>query len=190
MNRLSVLLWRSVSFVVALAGTGVAAYMVRVHYDDSALICTVGDCATVQKSKYAELWGMPIAILGLGMYLAILALGMFRWRRPAFFGPATLASFTLALSGVLYAAYLTYVELFVIDAICQWCVASAVLTVVILAAESIGVWTWMAPAHDDGAPSGAPTPATDVTARSIPTTHPSSSSRLMSFRSFRQTLKP
>jgi uncharacterized membrane protein len=148
-TRLGVSIWQAVSFVAALAGTGVAAYLVRVHYDDSALICTVGDCATVQKSKYAELWGMPIAILGLGMYLAILALGVLRWRRPALSGPSTLAAFTFALAGTLYAAYLTYVELFVIEAICQWCVASAVLTVVILAAESIGVWEWMAPTLED-----------------------------------------
>lgn len=105
----------------------------------------------MQKSKYAELWGMPIAILGLGMYLAILALGLLRWRRPAFSGPSTLAAFTFALAGALYAAYLTYVELFVIDAICQWCVASALLTLVILVAESAGVWEWMAPDLDNAA---------------------------------------
>jgi uncharacterized membrane protein len=155
-SRLDLPVWRVVSFVAALAGTGVAAYLVRVHYDESALICTVGDCATVQKSKYAELWGMPIAILGLGMYLAILALGVLRWRRPELSGPSTLAAFALALSGTLYAAYLTYVELFVIDAICQWCVASALLTVAILAAESTGVWAWMAPAPDEDAPPAEP----------------------------------
>jgi uncharacterized membrane protein len=148
--------WRVVSFGAALAGAGVAAYLVRVHYDDSALVCTIGDCATVQKSKYAELWGMPIAILGLGMYLAILALGVLRWRRPDLSGPSTLAAFALALAGTLYAAYLTYVELFVIDAICQWCVASALLTVAILAAESTGVWAWMAPAEVEEPPPAAP----------------------------------
>ncbi len=148
MNRLSLPIWRGVSFAAALAGTGIAAYLVRVHYDDSALICTVGDCATVQKSTYAELWGMPIALLGLGMYLAILALGVLRWRRKSVSGPATLTAFTIALAGTLYAAYLTYVELFVIDAICQWCVASALLTLVALAAESAGVWDWIAPVEN------------------------------------------
>ena len=183
MNRLSMPAWRAVSFVAALAGTGVAAYLVRVHYDDDALICTIGDCATVQKSRYAELWGTPIALLGLGMYLAILALGALRWRRPASSGPATLAAFALALAGALYAAYLTYVELFVIDAICQWCVASAALTLMILGAESMGVWAWMAPALGDDAPL-------DGTATAIPAERPSSDSRLGSFRTFRQTLKP
>jgi uncharacterized membrane protein len=158
-NRVKVPVWPSVSYVAALVGTGVAAYLVSVHYDDSALICTVGDCATVQKSTYAELWGMPIALLGLGMYLAILGLGVLRWRRPAFSGPATLGAFSLALAGALYAAYLTYVELFVIDAICQWCVASAVLTLVVLAAESAGVWAWMAPEPGDDALPHEPTPA-------------------------------
>ena len=146
MSKLGLTWWQAVSFVAALAGTGVAAYLVRVHYDVNALVCTVGDCKTVQESEYAELWGIPIAIFGLGMYLAVLGLGAARWRRPERHGIFTLAAFALALSGALYAAYLTYLELFVIDAICQWCVASAILTVVILAAEAVGVWTWLGPA--------------------------------------------
>lgn len=145
MRRLGLAWWQAVSFVAALAGTGVAAYLIRVHYDKDALICTVGDCETVQESEYAELWGIPIALFGLGMYLAIVALGAVRWRRSEWHGLATLAAFAFALSGALYAAYLTYLELFVIDAICQWCVASAILTFVILAAETVGVWTWLGP---------------------------------------------
>jgi uncharacterized membrane protein len=113
------------------------------------LICTVGDCQTVQQSEYAELWGIPIALPGLGMYLTILALGAVRWWWPNWYGQATVAAFALALSGALYAVYLTYLELVIIDAICQWCVASALLTLVILAAEGVGVWRWLEPAADE-----------------------------------------
>lgn len=128
------------SLVLALAGTGVAAYLTSVHYADSLLLCGVGDCATVQKSRYAEVGGIPIAILGLGMYLAIIALGLLRWRQPRHRTTATMAAFAIALAGAIYAAYLTYIEIWVIDAICQWCVASAILTLGILTIEGIAVW--------------------------------------------------
>jgi uncharacterized membrane protein len=59
-----------------------------------------------------------------------------------------------AAAGASVAAYLTYVELFVIDAICQWCVASAVLTAVALAAEGVGVWRWLATGAADEVPLG------------------------------------
>src|SRR5215217_6465662 len=81
----------AVSFVLALAGTGVAAYLTSVHYDDKLLLCGVGDCETVQQSNYAEIAGIPIALLGLGMYLTVLALGLLRWRRPDLVPAATMA---------------------------------------------------------------------------------------------------
>ena len=82
MRRLGIAWWQVASFAAALAGVAVAAYLTRVHYDEDVLICTVGDCKTVQESRYAELWGVPIALLGLGMYLAILGLGIVRQRWP------------------------------------------------------------------------------------------------------------
>jgi uncharacterized membrane protein len=149
MNRLGLAWWQVVSFGAALAGLGVAGYLTRSHYDEDLLVCTVGDCKTVQQSEYAELWGVPVALFGLGMYLTILALGALRWRRPERHGQATVAAFALALFGALYAGYLTYLELFVIEAICQWCVSSAILTLAILAAEGVGVWHWLEPVADD-----------------------------------------
>lgn len=131
--------WALASAMLALAGVGVAGYLTVAHYDDAALVCGLGDCHTVQGSRYAELAGVPVAVLGLGMYVALLALGALRWRRPAWAATATTAAFALTLAGALYAAYLTYVEVAVIDAICQWCVASALLTLGILVAEGIGV---------------------------------------------------
>lgn len=130
----------AVSLVLALAGTGVAAYLTSVHYDDALLLCGVGDCETVQQSKYAEIAGIPVALLGLGMYVTILALTLLHWRRPNLYPTATMTAFALALAGTVYAAYLTYIEIWVIDAICQWCVASALLTLGILIVEGIGVW--------------------------------------------------
>jgi uncharacterized membrane protein len=132
--------WLAVSFVLALAGAGVAAYLTSVHYDRRLLVCGVGDCETVQQSRFAEVGGIPVAVLGLGMYLAIAALALLRWRRPETAATATMAAFALALAGAIFAAYLTYVEIWVIDAICQWCVASALLTLGILVVEGFGTW--------------------------------------------------
>ncbi|HEY7031354.1 MAG TPA: vitamin K epoxide reductase family protein [Thermomicrobiales bacterium] len=130
----------AISLVLAVAGTGVAAYLTSVHYDDALLLCGVGNCETVQQSKYAEIAGIPVALLGLLMYLALAALGLLRWRRPDVRPAATTLAFAVALAGTIYAAYLTYLEIWVIDAICQWCVTSAILTLGILVVESVAVW--------------------------------------------------
>ena len=91
------------------------------HYAGLDPACTTGGCEKVQASEYSELVGVPVALLGLGGYLAIGA---------SLFVPGEAgrgAAAFLALVGFGYSAYLTYLELFEIDAICQWCVASAVL---------------------------------------------------------------
>lgn len=107
---------------LALAGLAISAYLTWVHYADVEPVCTgISDCAKVQSSKYAELAGVPVAVIGLAGYVAILG---------SLFVPGengrTLGAF-LALVGFGFSAYLTYLELFVIDAICQWCVASAIV---------------------------------------------------------------
>jgi uncharacterized membrane protein len=117
---------RAAMIVLAAAGAGVAAYLTWVHYADVSPICaTGGGCETVQKSSYSEIAGIPVAMLGLGGYIAILATLLVR-------GEATrLWTAALALVGAGFSVYLTYLELFVIDAICQWCVASAVIMAVL-----------------------------------------------------------
>jgi uncharacterized membrane protein len=72
----------------------------------------------VQSSPYAKLGGVPVAIVGLAGYLAVLA---------SLALPDRALTAFLALVGAGFSAYLTYLELAVIDAVCQWCVASAVI---------------------------------------------------------------
>jgi uncharacterized membrane protein len=109
--------------VLALAGLGVAGYLTWVHYADLEPICAGGSggCERVQTSEYAELAGVPVALLGLIGYPAILASLAVHGEAGRFAGAL------LALVGFGFSAWLTYVELFEIDAICQWCVASAVI---------------------------------------------------------------
>jgi uncharacterized membrane protein len=111
---------------VALIGLGIAAYLTVVHYTGDAPVCAIAHgCAVVQQSDYAELAGLPVAVLGLAGYAAILA-SLARdgeaWRTATAF---------LALAGFGFSAWLTYVEVVRLEAICIWCVASAVCMTVL-----------------------------------------------------------
>lgn len=113
---------RVAAALVTACGIGVAGYLTWAHFQDSQVICVVGGgCETVQKSSYSEIAGIPVALLGLLSYTAIL--GLIAWDAPA----ARLGAAALALVGVVFGAYLLVVQLFVIDAVCIWCVANDVL---------------------------------------------------------------
>ena len=108
--------------LVALAGIAVAGYLTWVHFDDAALVCVAGGgCETVQESEYAEIAGAPVALLGLGAYT--LLLGLIVWDSPT----ARLAAATIAFVGLVFALYLLALQLFVIDAVCVWCLVNDVL---------------------------------------------------------------
>jgi uncharacterized membrane protein len=113
--------------VVALAGTGVAGYLTYVHYRPAALICTSsGGCETVQESSYAELAGIPVALLGLLAWVAVL--GLVAWDSEL---ARTLAA-ALALAAAGFAVYLVALQAFVIDAWCVWCLVNDVVLVPLL----------------------------------------------------------
>lgn len=128
------------SIGLAIAGLAVAAYLTLVHYRDELLVCSVGGCETVQKSPYAEFMGIPVAILGLGLYIVVAALAILRQMRPERTENITLALFALALAGTVFTIYLTYLELFVIHAICQWCVLFAIVTWILTLVEGMRAW--------------------------------------------------
>lgn len=124
-----------VSLVLGIAGIAVAGYLTYVHYNIDALVCGIGDCEIVQASKYSEIFGIPIAIFGLLMYIAITALVIVRSTMADYADLANMGILILLISGTIYAAYLTYLEIEVIRAICQWCVISAIITVILLVVE-------------------------------------------------------
>jgi len=116
---------------LALGGMAVAGYLTYVHYAGLEPFCAGGGggCERVKSSSYAELAGVPVALLGLIGYALILA----SLAVPA--EPGRMAGALLALVGFGFSAYLTWVELFEIDAVCQWCVVSAVLMTALAAAS-------------------------------------------------------
>jgi uncharacterized membrane protein len=108
---------------LALVGAAISGYLVWVHFAELQPFCVGGGggCEQVQSSQYAKLGGVPVAVIGLAGYLAILVSLV-----PPGSGGRSVTVF-LALAGAGFSAYLTYLELAVIDAICQWCVASAIV---------------------------------------------------------------
>jgi uncharacterized membrane protein len=116
-------------------GAIISGYLTWVHYSGALALCTsAGGCAQVQASRYAVVAGVPVAALGLALYLTLLGVSLWQARAGALVVPAaSLALFGLALAGTLFSAHLTYLELFVIRAICPWCVASALIITAILA---------------------------------------------------------
>jgi uncharacterized membrane protein len=117
--------------VLALVGIPLASYLTWAHYDTGALVCGLGDCHTVQSSEFATIGPFPVALLGLAMYVTIFACNVSALARPQRSIVATSVAFSVALSGAIYALYLTWLEIAIIGAICQWCVASAILTLVL-----------------------------------------------------------
>ncbi len=113
---------RKIVTILALLGVGVSIHLTLIKTSDNTFFCTLGQCGTVQNSKYSEIFGMPVAVLGLIYYITLLTLN---W--------AKLSKLTQAwaLWGLAFSSYLTIIELFVLKAICGWCVISFVIIILI-----------------------------------------------------------
>lgn len=112
--------------ILAVLGMGVSGYLTITHFSGAPIFCGgSSSCELVNASRYAFIGPIPIALLGIGAYAAIALLSVLAgylhqaWPDQLVFG--------LALAGTLYSAYLTYIELFVLYAVCWWCATSAVL---------------------------------------------------------------
>lgn len=129
---------------LAVAGLVVAGYLTYVETQPVEAICgPVGDCNAVQSSPYARFLGIPVGVIGLAGYVAILAAWL--WGRS---GDATARAILLGMTviGVVASIYLTYLELFVIEAVCMWCLTSAAIMMGLMLAA--GAWlasTWAKP---------------------------------------------
>lgn len=108
------------------------------HYSGSLALCVgVGGCEVVQASAYAMAGPIPVALLGLAGFAALLGLSVARLRSTA--AEMDVALFALALGAALYVTYLTYIEVFVLGAVCPWCVAVAACALTIFASATVDV---------------------------------------------------
>jgi uncharacterized membrane protein len=114
--------------LLALVGLGIATYLTIVHYEGNDPVCLVGGkgCAAVQDSDYATLLGVPVPVIGVFGYLSVLAAAALPGDPGRFLGVFA------GLVGAGFSVYLTYLELFEIEAICNWCIASAVVMCMVL----------------------------------------------------------
>ena len=124
---------RAVSTFVAAFGIGVATYIAIAESGGGAPACIAGGggCETVAESAYAHLAGINVAVIGIVGYVGLLATSVLRGDL------ARIGGFALSLTGFGYSVYLTYLELFVIDAICQWCVISAILMTILFGLNTV-----------------------------------------------------
>ncbi len=114
---------------IALVGLLISAYLAWTRLAGGLPACgPLHGCETVALSTYSELAGIPVAYLGLAFSAALLGLALAWWRRSD--RRALIGLYGFGLVGVLFVAYLTYLELFVIGAICVWCASYAVSVVV------------------------------------------------------------
>ncbi len=123
----------TVLLVATSIGIADCIYLSYVKLANIAPYCTpgLGDCQTVAMSQWAYVMGIPVAYLGLLSYLAILFLTLFG-KKIQFLKPyVDYLLFFISFIGVLFSAYLTYIEAFVLHAWCQWCVLSALMMAVI-----------------------------------------------------------
>ena len=127
---------RFVPGALAVAGLLISAYLTWTHFLGVPPVCISGSggCETVQTSRYATIFGVPVSVLGLIAYAGLLVSASLRDEVGVYLG------LLIALVGTLFSMYLTYLEVFVIHAICQWCLASAAVMVAALLCAAFGAW--------------------------------------------------
>jgi uncharacterized membrane protein len=120
--------------ILVLVGLGIATYLAYVEITQVEAICgPIGECNFVQSSPYARILGIPVAVLGVLHYLAIgvLWVGQ-RYAAGRLAHLSVLGLLGLTLFGTLFSIYLTCLEIFVVRAICIWCLGSAVTTTILM----------------------------------------------------------
>ena len=131
---------RQAIVVLALAGLLVATYLWLYKIGVIGVLqCGTGSCELVQASRYAVVWGVPVAFVGVLGYAALFVVGLVALQ-PAFAADRRVTRLlsALATGGFAFTLYLTAIELFVVHAVCRWCLASALVSTAIWA---LAIWT-------------------------------------------------
>jgi uncharacterized membrane protein len=125
--------------VLDLVGLAIASYLSAIELQGELPYCgPLKGCEEVALSEYSRIGGVPVAVFGviLSITLFVLAVAWWRTNRPALLA----AHYGLSLVGVLFEVYFTYLELFVIGAICVWCASYGVSLV---ARFGVALWVWL-----------------------------------------------
>jgi uncharacterized membrane protein len=119
--------------LLSLIGLLISGYLTMYKFGYLGVIqCTIGGCEKVQTSRFSYFLGQPVSLWGMGAYVTLLVVSILgvqpRFARERW---VALALFAVSAVGVVFSAYLTYLEAFVIHAWCQWCLISAILITLI-----------------------------------------------------------
>ncbi|HEV3047242.1 MAG TPA: vitamin K epoxide reductase family protein [Solirubrobacteraceae bacterium] len=159
---------RSTLIVLCVLGLGVASYVTYVHYAGIKPACTLGEsCTKVQFSRYAEIAGVPVALVGLIGYVVIFATLLIPQSENTRFALAA-----LILGGFGFSVYLTYREVFSIHAICEECLSSAIIMTIML---PLALWRFLRPAAGAAAPGAPGAPGASAQSAAVETARPLSS---------------
>jgi uncharacterized membrane protein len=125
--------------VIAVVGLGIAAYLLASRVLGEPPACgPVKGCETVAASEYSTMFGVPVALFGVMFSAILVTASAMWWRRTE--RRALYTSYGLGLVGIIPVAYLTYLEVFVIGAICVWCAGYAVTIVAGWALTAAAAW--------------------------------------------------
>lgn len=121
-----------VSMILTITGILDSVYLFIYKISNNNAMCLgSGECSTVNASRYSTINGIPVSLLGILAYLAIFILLILELRKVFSSDNSNLLVFGISLVGVLFSAYLTYIEFYVIHAICPFCIISAVVITLI-----------------------------------------------------------
>lgn len=119
--------------IAAVIGLLDSIYLAYVKLANAEIYCTpgLGDCDVVNASQWSSLWGIPLGVYGVIGFAAILLIASFGNKWKLLTTHNDLILFAVSFAGFLFSLYLTYIELFILHAICQWCILSALMMTVI-----------------------------------------------------------
>lgn len=121
------------TLIVSVLGLFDSIYLLIIKISQNPLLCIqgIGDCWSVNTSKYSEVYGIPVSIFGILGYLLITLLILIIRYNTALEKTASYLFFALTCFGFLYSIYLTYIEIFVLKALCPFCILSATIMTVL-----------------------------------------------------------
>jgi len=123
-----------ISMILVVIGLLVSIYMTIYKATSNDALCLgSGDCSTVNASRYSEVYGIPVATIGIAGYLAILLTHWYERRDDFFEKNGPMLIFGMALTGFLFTLYLIYVEFAILKALCPFCLTSqAAMTIIFI----------------------------------------------------------
>jgi uncharacterized membrane protein len=116
------------TFTLACLGVLDATYLLIYKLTNNPSLCLgSGGCHNVNFSPYSEIGGIPVSVFGMVAFIVIVVILLLEPRVKIVQDNGSLAIFGISLAGVAFSAYLTWLEIYVIHAICPFCVASAII---------------------------------------------------------------